>query len=269
MVLGNESDETESDGSRIVALLISIDDGLQTCTLSCSSLVVGHYRSTDGLGGILGHVEHLGVRLQRAVGIVGTRGIAIHEGKALTTVGLHLQCVSLGGTGCHFVALAVNGHYPQLVVGGRQSYGIGASVVAVVAHQLLVHLCVVSIRSALDVEQISGGARHFLEFHVSRLQPAFGLQHLDLSCDGYCSLSEADGLYISLEGKAALRLVDGDIGTAELNAADGCCVVILLRAVFQRQYGLVLVRVLCSRIVRLCHDACAEACRQDQQGEQC
>ena len=247
VVLGDESDEAEGDGGGVIALLVCGNDGLQAGTLRGAALAGGDHGGLDGLRRILGHIEHLGAALQRAVAVVGSRRVAAHEGKALAGVAAYRHVGGLAGSASHLLAVVVDGHHPDAVGAGLQAHHVGAAVAAVVAHQLSVYLGVVAVLAALDIDMIRRSTLQEVECDVCRLLPASGLGDLygTLGVDdvalaaGVSSPDERDVADVAVVGVAAAGQVDGHAVAVEADVGQGCRVVVPDAVVIQRQHSLV------------------------------
>ena len=181
IVHGNQSNEPEGNRRGVVTLLIGIDDGLNTST--CGDVGILGARldgSSNGLGGVLGDIEHFSTLLQRSIAIIGTRGrTTIHERKALATVVAHFQVggrIFLIG---EFLATSSNGHDLHGISTSLQTYYVGTSEEAVVTYQLVVNLGIVGILSTFYIYVIGLGIVRQREIHEGRLQPTSGIDNLN------------------------------------------------------------------------------------------
>ena len=229
------SDDTDGQRTRLLALLVSLDDVLNAGT---SLLVLAsRHAQCHRLGIMLSDIDDAGTSLQRTVVVVGTdtrRHIVV--GIAVAVDGAYADVFSLCGTGCNFLTVVGYGHHLHRVCPSLQTDGIGTTVRAVVAHQLCVNDLVI------DIHVIPFDASQLRKLHVGRLQPALRLanHHPRLSV----TLVEAQGRHAARKGIAARRLVDGDAAATDVDAAHRLSVVILPGAVLQRHDGLVLLWIL-------------------------
>ena len=120
--------------------------------------------------------------------------------KALAVIVLHLQGFGFAGRTAYLCTTAIDCHDFQAIGTGRQTYHVCTSVGSVVAHQLVIHLCIVAIGAAFHINMIAFGSIQLSELHIGRLQPAFSLCHLDNTLD---DLVETDALHLALERVAA------------------------------------------------------------------
>ena len=207
---------------------------------------------------MLRHIQHLGVGLQRTVSLVGARLITVLEGKALPTVALHFQHLCLAGKCGQFRAVAIHGHYLQLIVGGSlQAHQVGAPVGAVVAHQFTVYLGVVGILSAFHIDIVIADVAIQAELDVGSLQPALSLQDAHLVGN---RLGKGDGGHRVV----VLVLTGHDLAVVESHLVDVCRVIVFRRAVREFQLHLVLGGVLLDVVLCLC----ARGRHQGEQGDE-
>jgi hypothetical protein len=83
------TDDTESNRSGIISLLVSIDDCLQTFHGLLLVLGSGDDFCRYGLGCACCDIENLGIRLQCTIIVVSTNSLEIEMSEALTVVVLH------------------------------------------------------------------------------------------------------------------------------------------------------------------------------------
>ena len=180
-------------------------------------------------------------------------------GIARTVVVLHDEPCSLVGSVGHFCAFSIGGDHLHRIVAGRQTYHVGTSVGAIVAHQLGINLGVVGKLSALHIDIIRGSPFEELELHVGRLQPTLGLADFHLACRIGVSplvalfhrntLGEADVGHLVGKGIAVVALVDLHVRAVNVDAGKVGSIVIALGLVVQGQHSLALDGALCHREV--------------------
>ena len=169
----DSADEANGERRGDVALLIGIDNGLQSRELARREACL------DGLGIGRGDVDDDGIRLQGSVVVIGSHAFVIVEmGKARAVVGPDHHLTGKGSATSGRNIAHKDGLYLHGIASRPEPHDIGPQIGAVVAYQLRVNLCPLFIFLTFYKYMIANGTRGLMPLHIGRFLPAACLENL-------------------------------------------------------------------------------------------
>ena len=176
--VGHVANQANGERTRIVALLERRQDILEAHAFRYSTLAARHHIKLDGILGRFGHIENHGAALERTIGLVSTRNMAVAKSEARAIMGLNGQGLRSGGS--TFFAALDRGHLERVATGLEADH-VNTVLGAVLANKLAVYLDVAC--ASARIVNIVAVRTIGSPFGKSRFEPAFGRaeRHLGIS----------------------------------------------------------------------------------------
>ena len=168
-------DNADVERARVVALLVTREDGLQALARGRRTLAARDHIERNRVLGAFGNVDDHRAILERAVLLVGARQTAVAVGKTAAVVRLHGESLRRGRS--TFLA-ALHARDFQRVVARLEARDVHAPLGAVLAHELRVHLRVGGTVTRVVHVVAVGTVR--CPFRIGRFEPAARIAHRHL-----------------------------------------------------------------------------------------
>ena len=162
IAIGERTNDADTERASLVTLFVTsvANNSLQTGKSGGCSFAACDHIERHCLGSVGVNIEHAGIILESAVGLIGTQTLCrikrfigfIHKGKARSVVSLDIELRCLTLIGSILGSISLNRHNLKLIGTSGQTECIGTTIGTIVANKFFIKLNIAAAsRTAIDI----------------------------------------------------------------------------------------------------------------------